>query len=94
MSQRVQEYLKVKLGRVDESKLKKIIQMQQFNMILQENLEEFKTWYTKQVEKRVYLFADQAVTDYYNSMLSTSSAEVVDSYGADDYDDYAPYDLG
>ena len=67
--------------------------MQQFNLILQENLEEFKTWYTKQVEKRVYTFADQAVTDYYNSMLSTGTAQV-DSYSNDDYDDYSSYDLG
>jgi hypothetical protein len=61
MTQRVQEYLNVKLGKIDESKLKKIIQMTQFRMILNENLDEFKTWYTKQIEKRVYTFADTAV---------------------------------
>ena len=47
MSQRVQEYLQVKLGKVDDAKLKKIVQMQQFKDILQENLEEFNMFYTK-----------------------------------------------
>jgi pectin methylesterase-like acyl-CoA thioesterase len=74
MTQRVQEYLNVKLGRVDETKLKKIIQMQQFKVILNENLDEFKTWYTKQIEKRVYTFSDQAVIDYYDSMLKPSNS--------------------
>ena len=49
MSQRVQEYLQVKLGAVDDGKLKKIVKMSQFNDILRENLMEFNIFYTKQV---------------------------------------------
>ena len=67
MSQRVQEYLQVKLGKVDDAKLKKIVQMAQFKDILQENLEEFNIFYTKQVEKRASKFADDAITEYYES---------------------------
>ena len=61
MSQRVQEYLQVKLGTVDEAKLTKIVKMQQFKDILQENLVEFNIFYTKQVEKRANKFADDAI---------------------------------
>ena len=67
MSQRVQEYLQVKLGGVDEAKLKKIVQMQQFKEILAENLQEFNIFYTKQVEQRASKFADDAITEHFSS---------------------------
>ena len=68
MSQRVQEYLQVKLGSVDDAKLKKIVKMSQFKDILQENLVEFNIFYTKQVEKRASKFTDDAITEYYNKL--------------------------
>lgn len=68
MSQRVQEYLQVKLGKEDPAKLKKIVQMQQFKEILQENLQEFRLFYNKQVEKRASKFTDDAITEYYNKI--------------------------
>ena len=68
MSQRVQEYLQVKLGKDDQAKLKKIVGMQQFKDILRENLEEFGIFYRKQVDKRVSKFADDAISEYYNKI--------------------------
>ena len=70
MSQRVQEYLQVKLGAVDEAKLKKIVQMQQFKEILAENLEEFRIFYSKEVSKRVNSFADNAISEYFNNLTA------------------------
>jgi|TARA_B110001450_G_C17555829_1_gene454603 hypothetical protein len=39
-----------------------------------ENLQEFKDWYSKQMEKRVYNFADEAMTEYYNTVLNPGSS--------------------
>ena len=63
-------------------------------MILKENLEEFKTWYNKQVEKRVYNLADQAVIDYFQGMMDNSPSFNLDdndnfnSFSFDSLDDY------
>ena len=86
MAQRTKEYIKVKIGRDDDSKVNKIVQMTEFQMIVKENLQEFKTWYTKQMDKRVYAFADEALKDYYDNVLngpSNYNGGVTDEYSFD-----------
>ena len=58
-------------------------------MILNENLDEFKTWYTKQIEKRVYTFADKAVGDYFDAMLQPTT----DFTGGDDPNDFMNWQM-
>jgi len=70
MAQRVKEYVKVKTGKDDDKKVNLIIEKAQFKEIVSENLYEFKTWYTKQMEKRVTAFADQAMEEFYNNALN------------------------
>lgn len=51
-------------------------------MIVAENLDEFKVWYKKQMDKRVVAFAEQAMQEYYNTVLNPPG-----SPGIDDEDD-------
>ena len=91
MTQRTREYIKVKLGREDEQKVSKIVEMDQFHQIVVENLHEFKTWYTRQMNKRVGDFADQAMEDYYNNVLhpGSKSSEIDDEMGyLDQFQDF------
>ena len=91
MTQRTREYIKVKLGRDDEKKVSKIVEMDQFHQIVVENLHEFKTWYTRQMNKRVTDFADQAMEDYYNNVLHPGSKS---SENDDDMYDMWQQDFG
>ena len=68
MSQRVQEYLKVKLGDVDNDKLKQIVATQEFKNILAENLQEFRDFYAKQVETRASDYVDQALDEHFSKL--------------------------
>ena len=86
MAQRVKEYVKVKTGKDDDKKVNLIIEKAQFKEIVSENLYEFKTWYTKQMEKRVTAFADQAMEEFYNNALNpTGKTGSDDDYNIFDY---------
>mmetsp|Transcript_11213 Transcript_11213/g.18872 ORF Transcript_11213/g.18872 Transcript_11213/m.18872 type:complete len:137 (-) Transcript_11213:68-478(-) len=68
MSQRIQEYMMVKIGEVDEPKLKKIMQLKQFKEILKENLDEFSDFYSAEVLKQSPSKAREAVEKFVKKM--------------------------
>ncbi len=60
MSQRIQEYMMVKLGEVDDDKLKKTMQLAEFKEILKDALDEFKTFYSVEIMNKAPIQAKKA----------------------------------
>ena len=69
MTQRVQDFMKEHLSKVDEVKVKQILKLRQFKAIVTEQLQEFKTFYLTQIKKEAPIYARKASEIYLKTAL-------------------------
>ena len=73
MTQRIQDYLKVKNGSYEDKEITRIVQSKEFKIICNEQLADFKIDYRKFIQLETPLFIEQYAKDKLKEMMKKPS---------------------